>query len=75
MVVVATDAPLSPLFLATEEATEEAVVNSVLRATTVVGRDGNTREAIDVDELLRVLRKYNALDWDRTLPPWGRAGR
>jgi len=68
--VVSNDS-MSPLFLATVEATEEAVVNSVLRATTVVGRDGNVREAIDIEELLRILRKYNALEWDRTLPPWG----
>ncbi len=61
---------MSPIFLATVEATEEAVINSVLKATTVVGRDGNVREAIDIEELLRVLRKYNALDWDSLLPPW-----
>ncbi|MCL4371629.1 MAG: P1 family peptidase [Chloroflexi bacterium] len=72
--VVSNDS-MSPLFLATVEATEEAVINSVLRATTVVGRDGNVRDAIDVEELLRVLRKYNALDWDETLPPWGGQAR
>jgi len=32
----------SPLFLATVEAVEEAVLNSILKATTVTGRDGNT---------------------------------
>ncbi len=68
--VVSNDS-MSPLFLATVEATEEAVINSVLRATTVVGRDGNVREAIDIDELLRILGKYNALNWDETLRPWG----
>ncbi len=68
--VVSNDS-MSPLFLATVEATEEAVINSVLRATTVVGRDGNVREAIDIEELLRILRKYNALDWDEKLLPWG----
>lgn len=52
---------MSALFLAAVEATEEAVLNSLLKATTVVGRDGNAVEAIDIDELLRVLRKYNAL--------------
>ncbi len=72
--VVSNDS-MSPLFLATVEATEEAVINSVLRATTVVGRDGNVRDAIDVEELLRVLRKYNALNWDETLPPWGGQAR
>jgi len=67
--VVSNDS-MSPIFLATVEATEEAVINSVLKATTVVGRDGNVREAIDIEELLRVLRKYNSLDWDSRLPPW-----
>lgn len=68
--VVSNDS-MSPLFLATVEATEEATINSVLKATTVVGRDGNSREAIDIDQLLQVLRKYAALDWDSHLAPWG----
>lgn len=68
--VVSNDS-MSALFLATVEATEEAVLNSLLKATTVVGRDGNTRDAIDIKELLQVLKKYNALDWDKKLPPWG----
>lgn len=52
---------LSPLFQAAIEATEEAVYNSMLKATTVTGRNGNTREAISVDDLLEVGRKYNRL--------------
>lgn len=68
--VVSNDS-MSALFLATVEATEEAVLNSLLKATTVVGRDGNTCDAIDIKELLQVLKKYNALDWDKKLPPWG----
>lgn len=57
---------LSPLFQAAIEATEEAVYNSMLKATTVVGRNGNTREAISVEALLEVGRKYNRLH-----PPGG----
>ena len=68
--VVSNDA-MSPLFLAVVEAAEEAVINSMLKATTVVGRDGRTVDAIDIDRLLEVMRKYNALNWSRTLPPWG----
>jgi D-aminopeptidase len=45
----------SPLFLATVEAVEEAVLNSILRATTVTGRDGNTREAIPLDRLVEMI--------------------
>lgn len=65
---------MSALFLAAVEATEEAVINSILRATTVVGRDGHVADAIDIDGLLAVLRKYNALGWHSKLPPWGVAG-
>ena len=52
---------LSPLFQAAIEATEEAVYNSMLKATTVTGRNGNTREAISIEDLLEVGRKYNRL--------------
>ena len=41
----------SPLFLATVEAVEEAVLNSILKATTVTGRDGNSLDAIPVDRI------------------------
>lgn len=52
---------LSPLFLAVVEATEEAIYNSLLKATTVTGRDGNTAEALPIDKLLEVGKKYNRL--------------
>lgn len=52
---------LSPLFQAAIEATEEAVYNSMLRATTVTGRNGHTREAISIEAVLEVGRKYNRL--------------
>jgi D-aminopeptidase len=54
--VLPTDA-LSPLFQAALEATEEAVYNSLLRATTVTGR-GRTVEAIPIDRVSALLRKY-----------------
>jgi len=54
---IANDA-LSPLFLATAEATEEAVINSILKAKTTVGRDGNAKEAIDIQKLVQILRDY-----------------
>ena len=46
---------MSPLFLATVEAVEEAVYNSLFRATTVRGRDGHVRQAIPIDALRRLL--------------------
>jgi D-aminopeptidase len=49
---------LSPLFEMALEATEEAVYNSLLRATTVKSRFG-TAEAIPIDRLREILRKYS----------------
>jgi D-aminopeptidase len=48
---------LSPLFEAALEATEEAVYNSLFRATTVTG-NGDTAEAIPLDRVVEVLRRY-----------------
>lgn len=59
---------MSPLFQAVAEATEEAIYNSLFRATTVRGR-GLTVEALPIDRTLDVLRRFNALNHDRTLPP------
>ena len=43
------------LFAAAVEATEEAVVNALFAAETMVGRDGNTLYAMPVDRVLEVL--------------------
>ena len=48
---------MSPLFLAVIEATEEAVYNSLFRATTVTGR-GRTIEALPLERTLEVLRRH-----------------
>ncbi len=52
---------MSPLFLAAVEATEEAIYNSLLRATTISGRDGNRAEALPIDRTVEILKKYGAL--------------
>jgi D-aminopeptidase len=52
---------MSPLFLACVEATEEAVYNSLLRATTVTGRNGTRVEALPIDETIKVLKRYKAI--------------
>jgi D-aminopeptidase len=52
------DDKLSPLFQAVAEATEEAILNSLLRATTVRGHQNHEAPALPLDELLRVLKKY-----------------
>jgi len=51
---------MSPLFLAVIEATEEAIYNSLFRATTVKGR-GQTVEALPIERTLEILRRHAAL--------------
>jgi D-aminopeptidase len=55
-----TNGEMSPLFLATIEATEEAIYNSLLRAVTVTG-NGNTVEALPIERTVEILRKYGAI--------------
>jgi D-aminopeptidase len=48
---------VSPVFQAALEATEEAVYNSLLRATPVTS-GGRTADAIPIDTVTEILRKY-----------------
>lgn len=52
------DTHINPLFQATVEATEEAILNALLQATTVTGRDGRRFEAISVERLRSILNAY-----------------
>ena len=52
---------IDPLFLATVEATEEAIVNALVAAESMTGADGNTVYALPHDRLRDVLRQYNRL--------------
>jgi D-aminopeptidase len=52
------DKELSPLFQSVAEATEEAIYNSLLRATTVHGYQGHEAQALPLDEVVRILKKY-----------------
>lgn len=58
--LLANDA-MSPLFLAAVESTEEAIYNSLCRATTMTGRDGNRAEALPLDRTVAVLKKYGVV--------------
>jgi D-aminopeptidase len=62
------DHHVDDLFWAAIEATEEAIVNSLFRATPVRSRSGAV-EALPIDRTLEILRRHGALDWDRRLPP------
>jgi D-aminopeptidase len=50
----------SPLFLAVIEATEEAIYNSLFRATTTTGK-GHTVEALPLDRTVEILRKHGLI--------------
>ena len=51
---------MSPLFQAAIDATEEAIYNSLLRATTTTGR-GHTVEALPIDKTLEILRRHGVV--------------
>lgn len=52
---------LNPIFLATVQATEEAVVNAMVAADTMTGADGHTVQALPHQALRDILKKYNRL--------------
>lgn len=52
---------MNPLFEATVQATEEAIINSLIAAETMEGFEGKV-VALPQDLLLEILRKYNRVD-------------
>jgi D-aminopeptidase len=55
------DQALDPLFSATVEATEEAIVNALVAAETMTGRDGNTAYALPHDRLIELMGRYGRI--------------
>jgi L-aminopeptidase/D-esterase-like protein len=53
---------LNPLFEATVQATEEAILNALIAAKTTVGINGNTAHALPHDRLQEILRRYGRLN-------------
>jgi D-aminopeptidase len=53
---------IEPIFAATVQATEEAVVNAMIAAETMTGIDNHRVMAIPHDKLRAVLKKYNRLN-------------
>lgn len=53
---------MTPLFLAAVEATEEAILNSLFMAETMTGWNGHTQKALPLDEVIEILKKYNAVE-------------
>ena len=61
-ITMLSNSQISELFSATVEATEEAIINAMIAAETMVGRDGRRSEAIPHDRLREILRAYNRLN-------------
>jgi D-aminopeptidase len=53
---------MSRLFRAVEEATEEAIYNSLFMAETVTGHEGSRAEALPVDEVMAIMKAHRRLD-------------
>jgi len=51
---------MSPLFQAVIEATEEAILNSLFKAATITG-NGHTVEALPIDKVREIMKKYGKL--------------
>jgi len=49
---------MSPLFMAVNEATEEAVINSLFHAKTMTGRNKHTVEELPIGRVLAIMEKY-----------------
>lgn len=50
---------MSPLFMAVIEATEEAIVNSLFAAETMMGKNGRTIESLPLDKVKEIFIKHN----------------
>ncbi len=52
---------VTPLFLATIEATEEAIINSLFKAETLIGKDQHRIPALPLEQTLKILKKHHAI--------------
>ena len=60
---------MNGLFMATVEATEEAIINSLFMAESISSKYGKS-QALPIDETMKILKKYQALNWNNKLYPW-----
>jgi L-aminopeptidase/D-esterase-like protein len=52
---------MGSLFLATAQATEEAIVNAMVAAETMTGINGNTIYALPQDRVIKILKEYKRI--------------
>ena len=60
-VTVLSNERVTPLFRATVQATEEAIINALVAAENMTGQGGNTRFAVPHGRLREVLKRYHRL--------------
>lgn len=58
---------MNSFFNAVDEAVQEAVYNSLFMATTVTGFQGRKSEAINLEDVVKIMKKYNMLDLQKRL--------
>jgi L-aminopeptidase/D-esterase-like protein len=52
---------MSKLFEATAQATEESILNALVAAETMVGKNNTTVYELPEDRLIEILKKYNRI--------------
>ncbi|MFB9864228.1 DmpA family aminopeptidase [Rufibacter immobilis] len=52
---------MSPLFMATIEATEEAILNSLFKAQTTQGKDKTSVEALPLEKTIQILKQHHVI--------------
>jgi len=52
---------ITPLYMATVEATHEAIINALTSARTIKGRDGNTAFGLPLDQVKKIMKKYQRI--------------
>ncbi len=57
---------MDPLFLATAQAVEESIINAMIAAQPMSGRNGNKAAAIDHKALIRLLKEHKAVSEKKT---------
>ncbi len=53
---------VSPLFMAAIEAAEEAIINSLFAGINMTGTEGHQVEALPLDKVVPILKKFNAIE-------------
>ena len=57
----ARESRIDRVFAAVADATEEAILNALCKATALTGRDGNTRNALPIDRVAEILKHHKVL--------------